>query len=336
MLFRSLSPMAPLIWFDNPLLTDKLYLKLDPLGNYLFGSVTVNNDLTVFRTTYLCNTVTIGNDIVSADTFMNGNLNVGTSSAPKNINLYGNIYRNGVLFNGNVISNTIPTGGFSLVNSNNTIKCIIPGNNITITNTSGNLTIGLSSGSQAVLNNSAAAWSSGLSSDYYHYISSGTGALVIRDSSGNVSANFIGSSGGASNAGNALFYKNVILFSNLYFGDPQSGGQSFDQKVSTIVQNTIGSNIFPIYPLMWNLDLANPNNLNLALDPNASYQFGGVTISGDTVMGGNLTVGNSTAPTNLTVYGNIINPFFGGTITGLTKSNVGLGNVDNKIGRAHV
>ena len=108
-----LSPMAPLVWYDNGLLPDKLCLKLDPNGNFLFGSVTVNNDLTVFRTTYLCNTVTIGNDIVSADTFMNGNLNVGTSSAPKNINLYGNIYRNGVLFNGNVSSNTIPTNGLS-------------------------------------------------------------------------------------------------------------------------------------------------------------------------------------------------------------------------------
>ena len=116
-----------------------------------------------------------------------------------------------------------------------------------------------------------------------------------------------------------MFYKNVILFSNLYFGDPQSGGQSFDQKVSTIVQNTIGSTIFPIYPLMWNLDLAKPNNLNLALDPGAAYHFGVVTVDGDTVMGGNLTVGNSTAPTNLTVYGNIINPNFLELLQGLLK-----------------
>ena len=104
----------------------------------------------------------------------------------------------------NTLSINAPTGGFSFL-TRTTVKGIIPSSPITITDTSGNLTIGLSSGSQAVLNNSAAAWSSGLSSDYYHYISSGTGALVISDSSGNVSANVIGSSGVASNAGNALF-----------------------------------------------------------------------------------------------------------------------------------
>ena len=80
---------------------------------------------------------------------------------------------------------------------------------------------------------------------------------------------------------------------------------------------------------MWSLDLAHPNNLNLALDPGASYHFGNATIDGDSVIGGNLTVGNSVTPANLTVSGNIINPKFFGTITGLTKSNVGLGNVDN-------
>ena len=92
LIYNILSPMAPLIWFDNPLTTDKLYLKLDPNGNFLFGSVTTNTDLTVFGTSYLCGLVTIGNDTVSANTIMNGNLTVGTSTANRNIILYGNLY----------------------------------------------------------------------------------------------------------------------------------------------------------------------------------------------------------------------------------------------------
>ena len=83
------------------------------------------------------------------------------------------------------------------------------------------------------LNNTAVAWSSGLSSDAYHYINSGSNALVIRDSSGNVSANFIGNASGSSTSGQVYFYKDVFLLGNLNFGIPGSGGQAIDTKIST-------------------------------------------------------------------------------------------------------
>ena len=46
--------------------------------------------------------------------------------------------------------------------------------------------------------NSAVAWSAGLTSDAYHYLNTGTDALVVRTGSGAISANFLGSAGGAS------------------------------------------------------------------------------------------------------------------------------------------
>ena len=84
-----------------------------------------------------------------------------------------------------------------------------------------------------MFSNTALAWSSGLSSDAYHYINSGSNALVIRDSSGNVSANFLGNIGGSSTSGQVYFYKDVFLMGNLNFGVPGLGGQNIDTKIST-------------------------------------------------------------------------------------------------------
>ena len=78
---------------------------LSPTVNYTAGGLTVNNNTTLL-----------------------GDLNVGTSTVNRHIYFYSNLYRHGVLFN-SVVSNTIPTNGFSLVNSDNTIKCILPGTN---------------------------------------------------------------------------------------------------------------------------------------------------------------------------------------------------------------
>ena len=65
------------------------------------------------------------------------------------------------------------------------------------------------------LNNNAAAWSSGLVTDGYHYINTGSDALVIRTNSGEISANFLGSIGGSSTDGKVIFYKDVKFLSNI-------------------------------------------------------------------------------------------------------------------------
>jgi hypothetical protein len=77
------------------------------------------------------------------------------------------------------------------------------------------------------LTNNAAAWSSGLSSDAYHYIDTGTDALVIRTNGGAISANFLGNVGGAATEGKALFYKDVEVF-----GDLLLSGQTLDSKLA--------------------------------------------------------------------------------------------------------
>ena len=53
--------------------------------------------------------------------------------------------------------------------------------------------------------NSAVAWSSGLAGGGYHYRNTGTDSLVIRTGSGETSANFLGSVGGAATDGKVIF-----------------------------------------------------------------------------------------------------------------------------------
>lgn len=62
--------------------------------------------------------------------------------------------------------------------------------------------------SVADANNTAYAWSSGAVGDGYHYLDSGTDALVLRTDGGVVAANVLGSVAGAQE-GEVLFYKNV-------------------------------------------------------------------------------------------------------------------------------
>ena len=62
--------------------------------------------------------------------------------------------------------------------------------------------------SVAAANNTAYAWSSGAVGDGYHYVDSGTDALVLRTNGGVVAANVLGSVAGAQE-GEVLFYKNV-------------------------------------------------------------------------------------------------------------------------------
>ena len=71
----------------------------------------------------------------------------------------------------------------------------------------------------SALINNAAAWSSGAVGDGYHYLDTGTNALVIRTNGGQISANFLGNAGGVpSDEGKVLFYKGVQVFGDLVVG----------------------------------------------------------------------------------------------------------------------
>ena len=61
--------------------------------------------------------------------------------------------------------------------------------------------------------NSAVAWSAGLTSDAYHYITTGTDSL-IKTATNTVSANFFGDNAGTLK-GKALFYKDVEVMGSL-------------------------------------------------------------------------------------------------------------------------
>jgi hypothetical protein len=60
----------------------------------------------------------------------------------------------------------------------------------------------------ATTDNSAVAWSEGLAGAGYHYLKTGTDALVVRSNSGAISANFLGNAGGPAYDGKVIFYKN--------------------------------------------------------------------------------------------------------------------------------
>ena len=62
------------------------------------------------------------------------------------------------------------------------------------------------------------SWSSGLASDGYHYLNTGTDALVVRTGSGTISANFMGAVGGAASDGNVIFYLGVKVLGALELG----------------------------------------------------------------------------------------------------------------------
>ncbi len=61
---------------------------------------------------------------------------------------------------------------------------------------------------------SAVAWSAGLTSGAYHYITTGTDSLVIKTATNIVSANFFGDNAGTLK-GQALFYKDVEVMGSL-------------------------------------------------------------------------------------------------------------------------
>jgi hypothetical protein len=58
----------------------------------------------------------------------------------------------------------------------------------------------------SVTNNSSVAWSEGLVG-VYHFLNTGTDALVVRTNSGTISANFLGNIGGSATDGKVIFYK---------------------------------------------------------------------------------------------------------------------------------
>jgi hypothetical protein len=65
------------------------------------------------------------------------------------------------------------------------------------------------------VDNTIVGWSSGLPSDGYHYIDTGSDALVIRTPSGAISANFLGNAGGASYDGKVLVYNGLEVIGSL-------------------------------------------------------------------------------------------------------------------------
>ena len=89
------------------------------------------------------------------------------------------------------------------------------------------------------LNNSSVAWSAGLAGDGYHFLNTGTDALVIRTDSGEISANFKGSSGGAANDGTITFYKDV---SGTSFNGTSFNGTSFTGTYFNVANQIIYSN----------------------------------------------------------------------------------------------
>ncbi len=73
-------------------------------------------------------------------------------------------------------------------------------------------------------NNSAIAWSSGLASDAYHYIDTGSDALVLQTPSGAISASLLGNAGGSTYDGRAMFYQDLVMLGTLRFGSGSSLG----------------------------------------------------------------------------------------------------------------
>ena len=102
---------APLTWALDLLNPNQSKIALDIAGSYTMGSLSVTNNTSIV-----------------------GDLYIGTASVNRNI------YLNGNLFNGS-ITGILPDGGFSLVNSNNAMRGIVPSTGITITSDSNRLII---------------------------------------------------------------------------------------------------------------------------------------------------------------------------------------------------
>jgi hypothetical protein len=66
---------------------------------------------------------------------------------------------------------------------------------------------------KSVTDNSAVAWSEGLSGGF-HYLDTGADALVVRTPSGTISANFLGNVGGAATDGKVFLYKGLEVGGN--------------------------------------------------------------------------------------------------------------------------
>ena len=87
------------------------------------------------------------------------------------------------------------------------------------------------SNTSTLLTNSAVAWSSGLATDAYHYITTGTDSLFIKSATQN-SVAFFGDMAGAA-SGNALFYKNVEIVGSLKLGSITNVATELNNKLST-------------------------------------------------------------------------------------------------------
>ena len=125
-----------------------------------------------------------------------------------------------------------PTNGFSLVNSDNTSKCILPGTNINSVNTADNRNLIISSNVTS------------LSSTTNYTL----GGLIVNNDT---------TAYGNSYVGTLANPKTITLQGNFYFGDPATPGISIDQKIS----RSIGNRFNPIAPIQWYLDTLHPSKL---------------------------------------------------------------------------
>ena len=122
---------------------------------------------------------------------------------------------------------------------------------------------------------------------------------------------------------------NTVETQPLLTSDPQSTG------VSVLSNNAIRT-IFGVSPLGVDLyfDPFDPsdhkhNNIQLSLDSTYTTALDAKANAVDVAAALELKADNSTVHTSLSLLAPIANPTFTGTVVGVTKSAVGLGNVDN-------
>ena len=110
--------------------------------------------------------------------------------------------------------------------------------------------------------NSAVAWSAGYNTDGYHYIDTGSDALVIRTPSGSISANFQGNVGGAATDGNITFYKTVSVNKLYVDSDLTVAGNMFYKPYIAfrMLSNAIVLNTGQVSTA--NITIARPNGTN--------------------------------------------------------------------------
>jgi hypothetical protein len=232
----------------------------------------------------------------------------------------------------------------------------------------------------SVTSNSAVAWSEGLVNGF-HFLNTGTDALVVRTNSGAISANFMGNVGGTATDGKVIFYKdfdvggNQKLTGSLTVGSTnimtelgtKATAASVDLKApknnpaltgtataanltvsgdllvgATNVLTTLNKKVeYLNTPLLLDIiEVDTIRNKSTAYaTPTVKFDcsiavVGNVNISGSAILmvdGLNIvTALNSKSTTSdLNLKANLASPTFTGTVNGLSKSMVQLGNVDN-------